>query len=678
MRNDLLSTVKNSTYPFVKLVSEYEVSSDIMLAYQADIFNYFTIGGKKIELELTPTDSSISKLNIMIFKNENDFKLRFMYRSDLYKEETIRSFADTYINILKEFLVKEKLCDVQLINDEQEKVLDSFNDNKISYDTSKTVLDTFKESVEKYADKIAVVYKDKKYTYREVDEVSNKIAYYLANKGIGKGDVVSVLIPRCEYMVIASLGILKSGAAYQPLDPSYPSERLEFMIDDSSAKLLIADASLLELVPNYDGDKVLTKDIATLNYTECELPKVLPTDLFNLIYTSGSTGTPKGTMMEHQNIMAFSVAHIQLIELNENSVVGAYASYCFDACLMEMYPTLSVGATVHIIEEDIRLDLVALNKYFESNNVTHAFMTTQVARQFATEIDNHSLKYLLTGGEKLVPLEPPKKYKMVNGYGPTECTVYTTSQVVDKLYYRIPVGNGMPNMKLYVVDKQKRRLPYGALGELCASGSQVSRGYLNIPEKTAEAYENNPYCNNEGYERFYHTGDIVRFMNDGRVDFIGRNDGQVKIRGLRIELGEIEKCLTNIDGIKSGIALIKKVGKADNICTYYTADKEMDELFIKEELSKTLTDYMVPAYYVQLDEMPLTPNGKVNTKVLPEPADNKDHKGQEPKNETERKFCNIFAEILELDKVYVDDNFFDIGGISLTATRVIISPVREY
>ena len=232
-------------------------------------------------------------------------------------------------------------------------------------------------------------------------------------------------------------------------------------------------------------------------------------------------------------------------------------------------------------------------------------------------------------------------------------------------------------MKLYVVDKQKRRLPYGALGELCASGSQVSRGYLNRPEKTAKAYENNPYYNDEGYERFYHTGDIVRFMNDGRVDFIGRNDGQVKIRGLLIELGEIEKCLTNIDGIKSGIALIKKVGKADNICTYYTADKEMDELFIKEELSKTLTDYMVPAYYVQLDEMPLTPNGKVNTKVLPEPADNKDHKGQEPKNETERKFCNIFAEILELDKVYVDDNFFDIGGISLTATRVIISASKE-
>ena len=166
-------------------------------------------------------------------------------------------------------------------------------------------------------------------------------------------------------------------------------------------------------------------------------------------------------------------------------------------------------------------------------------------------------------------------------------------------------------------------------------------------------------------------------MNDGRVDFIGRNDGQVKIRGLLIELGEIEKCLTNIDGIKSGIALIKKVGKADNICAYYTADKEMDELFIKEELSKTLTDYMVPAYYVQLDEMPLTPNGKVNTKVLPEPADNKDHKCQEPKNETERKFCNIFAEILELDKVYVDDNFFDIGDTSLTATRVIISASKE-
>lgn len=332
-----------------------------------------------------------------------------------------------------------------------------------------------------------------------------------------------------------------------------------------------------------------------------------------------STGTPKGTMMEHQNIMAFSVAHIQLTELNENSVVGAYASYCFDACLMEMYPTLSVGATVHIIEEDIRLDLVALNKYFESNNITHAFMTTQVARQFTTEIDNRSLKYLLTGGEKLVPLEPPKKYKLINGYGPTECTVYTTSQVVDKLYYRIPFGNGMPNMKLYVVDKQKRRLPYGALGELCASGRQVSRGYLNRPEKTAEAYENNPYCNDEGYERFYHTGDIVRFMNDGRVDFIGRNDGQVKIRGLRIELSEVEKIIRAYPNIKEATVIAKNLeGGGKCINAYIVSDKQIDIEKLNEFIKETKPPYMVPDGTLQIDEIPLNVNGKVDKRKLPE------------------------------------------------------------
>ena len=678
MRNDLLSTVKNSTYPFVKLVSEYEVSSDIMLAYQADIFNYFTIGGKKIELELTPTDSSISKLNIMIFKNENDFKLRFMYRSDLYKEKTIRSFADTYINILKEFLVKERLCDIELINDEQEKVLDSFNDGKIPYDTDKTVLDTIKESVEKYADKIAVVYKDKKYTYSEVDNISNKIAYYISNNGIGKGDVVSVLIPRCEYMVIASLGILKSGAAYQPLDPSYPSERLEFMIQDSDARLLIADEGLLELVPNYDGNKIFTKDIPTLKYTECELPKVLPTDLFNLIYTSGSTGTPKGTMTEHQNIMAFSVAHIKLNELDENSVIGAYASYGFDACLMEMYPSLSVGATVHIIEEDIRLDLVALNKYFENNNVTHAFMTTQVARQFATEIDNHSLKYLLTGGEKLVPLEPPKNYKFINVYGPTECTVYITSQVVDKLYYRIPIGKGMPNMKLYVIDKQKRRLPYGALGELCASGRQVTGGYLNRPEKTAEAYEGNPYCHDGGYERFYHTGDIVRFMDDGRVDFIGRNDGQVKIRGFRIELSEVEKIIRAYPDIKEATVVAKNLeGGGKCINAYIVSDKQIDIEKLNEFIKETKPPYMVPAGTMQIDEIPLNVNGKVDKRKLPEikaivKKKAKDNSQTRELTMLEKKISSIVEEIVGHNDFDILDNLISIGMTSLSVIKLAV------
>lgn len=203
-------------------------------------------------------------------------------------------------------------------------------------------------------------------------------------------------------------------------------------------------------------------------------------------------------------------------------------------------------------------------------------MTTQVARQFATEINNHSLKYLLTGGERLVPLEPPKNFELINGYGPTECTVYITTQPVDKLYHRIPVGKALDNIKLYVTDKYGRRLPTGTLGELCVSGQQVSRGYLNRPEQTAKAYEKNPYCNETGYERLYHTGDIVRLTDEGKVDFIGRNDGQVKIRGFRIELSEVDKIIRKYDGITNTAVIARKLdGGGQCINAYIVADRKL-------------------------------------------------------------------------------------------------------
>ena len=303
----------------------------------------------------------------------------------------------------------------------------------------------------------------------------------------------------------------------------------------------------------------------------------IDTDPLYINFTSGSTGTPKGAMLEHKNVRSFCDFHIRNSDIDEHSVVSAYASYGFDACLSEMYPALIGGAELHIIEEDIRLDLVRLNRYFEDNGITHAFMTTQVARQFATEIDNHSLKYLLTGGERLVPLEPPKNFELINGYGPTECTVYITTQPVDKLYHRIPVGKALDNIKLYVTDKYGRRLPTGALGELCVSGQQVSRGYLNRPEQTAKAYEKNPYCNENGYERLYHTGDIVRLTDEGKVDFIGRNDGQVKIRGFRIELSEVDKIIRKYDGITNTAVIARKLdGGGQCINAYIVADRKID------------------------------------------------------------------------------------------------------
>lgn len=619
IRRNIKETVANDWFPFMKLASDYDLSADIMLAYQADIFNTFKIGGQTLKLKLVPLKSAISKLNVMVFESETDFELRFEYRNDLFKEETIRSFADSFLKIVEQFLKKSKLCEVELVNENQLAELDNFNKTEFPFDDSKTVVDLFEEQCKKTPDKTAVVYKEKKFTYAEIDEITDRIAGYVHSKGIGKEEVVSILIPRCEYMPIASIGVLKSGAAYQPLDPSYPPERLQFMIKDANATLLIADENLLELLPDYSGDILLTKDIPNLPKSDAVLAKPSPDDLFILIYTSGSTGTPKGAMLEHKNVRSFCDFHIRNSDIDEHSVVSAYASYGFDACLSEMYPALIGGAELHIIEEDIRLDLVRLNRYFEDNGITHAFMTTQVARQFATEIDNHSLKYLLTGGERLVPLEPPKNFELINGYGPTECTVYITAQPVDKLYHRIPVGKALDNIKLYVTDKYGRRLPTGALGELCVSGQQVSRGYLNRPEQTAKAYEKNPYCNEKGYERLYHTGDIVRLTDEGKVDFIGRNDGQVKIRGFRIELSEVDKIIRKYDGITNTAVIARKLdGGGQCINAYIVADRKIDIQKLNEFILEHKPPYMVPAATMQIDKIPLNVNGKVDKRKLPE------------------------------------------------------------
>lgn len=676
IRRNIKETVANDWFPFMKLASAYDLSADIMLAYQADIFNTFKIGGQALKLKLVPLKSAISKLNVMVFESETDFELRFEYRNDLFKEETIRSFADSFLKIVEQFLKKSKLCEVELVNENQLAELDNFNKTEFPFDDSKTVVDLFEEQCKKTPDKTAVVYKEKKFTYAEIDEITDRIAGYVHSKGIGKEEVVSILIPRCEYMPIASIGVLKSGAAYQPLDPSYPPERLQFMIKDANAKLLIADENLLELLPDYSGDILLTKDIPNLPKSDAVFAKPSPDDLFILIYTSGSTGTPKGAMLEHKNVRSFCDFHIRNSDIDEHSVVSAYASYGFDACLSEMYPALIGGAELHIIEEDIRLDLIRLNRYFEDNGITHAFMTTQVARQFATEIDNHSLKYLLTGGERLVPLEPPKNFELINGYGPTECTVYITTQPVDKLYHRIPVGKALDNIKLYVTDKYGRRLPTGALGELCVSGQQVSRGYLNRPEQTAKAYEKNPYCNENGYERLYHTGDIVRLTDEGKVDFIGRNDGQVKIRGFRIELSEVDKIIRKYDGITNTAVIARKLdGGGQCINAYIVADRKIDIQKLNEFILEHKPPYMVPAATMQIDKIPLNVNGKVDKRKLPEiKAESSKKKNSAPRELTflEKKISAIIERIIGHSDFDISENLINAGMTSLSVIKLAV------
>ena len=614
---------KHEAYAFSDAVNDLGIQSNSMFAWHGMMFADEQLCGKPMKTIRLCNSTLEASLYLKAFILNGKYQVKAEYNSNEYSEEIIRQYLESYEAVIKGFLSKEYLREVNITTASQMEVLDSFNQTDVDYDDTQTIVSLFRRQAKATPDNIAVVYKDQKFTYAEVDEISDRIAGYIASKGLGLEDVVSVLIPRCEWMAIASLGVLKAGCAYQPLDPSYPKERLNFMMQDANAKLLIADEELRPIVDEYQGEVLLTKELLNLPSTQInQNTQITPNSLFILLYTSGSTGVPKGCQLTHGNLVCFCHWYQRFYGLKPEHNVAAYASYGFDACMMDMYPALTCGATVHIVPEELRLDLIALNDYFEQNQITHSFMTTQVGYQFASNIENHSLKFLSTGGEKLASLTPPKDFQFYNVYGPTETTVLITRYHVDQKLKDIPIGKALDNVHLYVVDPQGHRLPVGAAGELWVSGPQVSRGYLNRPEKTAEVYIPNPFTDDAKYARVYRSGDIVRYLPSGDIQFVGRRDGQVKIRGFRIELKEVEAIIREFPGIKDAtVQAFDEEGGAGGkfIAAYIVSDQQIDIEALNNFILDEKPPYMVPAVTMQIDAIPLNLNQKVNKKALPKP-----------------------------------------------------------
>ena len=613
---------KHEAYAFSDALNDLGLQSNSMFAWHGMMFADEQLCGKPMKTIRLCNSTLEASLYLKAFILNGKYQVKAEYNSNEYSEEIIRQYLESYEAVVKGFLTQEYLRDVNITTASQIEVLDSFNQTDVDYDDTQTIVSLFRRQAKATPESIAVVYKDRTFTYAEVDAISDRIAGFVAAKGLGAEDVVSVLIPRCEWMAIASLGVLKAGCAYQPLDPTYPKERLNFMMQDASAKLLIADEELRSIVDEYQGDVLLTKDLLALPAV-AELPaEPKPESLFILLYTSGSTGVPKGCQLMHSNIVCFCHWYQRFYSLKPEHKVAAYASYGFDACMMDMYPALTCGATLHIVPEELRLDLIALNDYFEQNQITHSFMTTQVGYQFAANIENHSLKFLSAGGEKLASLNPPKGFKFCNLYGPTETTVLVTIYTVEHKEKDIPIGSAIDNMHLYIVDPQGHRLPVGAAGELWISGPQVSRGYLNRPEKTAEVYIDNPFTDQHKFARVYRSGDIVRYLPSGDIQFVGRRDGQVKIRGFRIELKEVEAVIREFPGIKDAtVQAFDEEGSSGGkfIAAYIVSDQQIDIEALNNFIMDQKPPYMVPAVTMQIDAIPLNQNQKVNKRALPKP-----------------------------------------------------------
>ena len=679
INDENIDNVKHNIYPFSALNKDLGVSSDVLFAYQGDYFYKGIYDGKELHVTPLGRKDGKEKLAIELHRDGDEYIIWVEYRSDLYYEKTIKQFIKLYDIVLHEFTKLGKLVDINIVDKDEEKLLESFNVIDAPYiEKGKTILDDFKEIVKKYPDQIAVVFKDHKYTYKEVDEISTRIANELIRLGAGKEKVVSILIHKSEYIALASLGVIKSGSAYQPLDPTYPEDRLNFMVKDSSAIILIRDDDLDNLIHDFKGHEVLTSQLLSFKDDSEIKTKPSPEDLFIMLYTSGSTGLPKGVMLEHGNIFSFVRFYKNEFKLGVSSHVSAYASYGFDADMMDLYPTLTSGATLYIIPDEMRLNLVELGEYFVSNKITHSFITTQVGRQFASEIECPSLKYFLVGGEKLVPMAPPKGYEFYNLYGPTEGTVFCTMQIVDKLYYRIPIGKSLTDYKVYVLDKNKKRLPVYCNGELYISGPQVARGYLNRPKEHAEAFLENWFTDDPDYKRLYKTGDIVRLLEDGTIDFIGRKDGQVKIRGFRIELSEVEGVIREFPGIKD--ATIKDFTDPSGvkyIVAYIVSDKQINVDELNEFIASKKPPYMVPAYTMQIDKIPLNQNQKVNKRALPE-VKIQAEEIVPPSGEDEQAIYDILKDILGHDQFGVTSDIYSAGLTSVSSIRFTILLSKKY
>ena len=670
------TSLSYQNYPFARVASAHDFHPAVMLAYQAGLIEKHTIKGKALEDEVVTQDTPKFPLSIFIEGTEQAPELAVAYDDSLYSDPLVQCFADALESVTRGLLKDVPLTEIPFVDGKRLEQLDSFNHYVQDVDLGLTVVDLFRRQAKATPDAAAVLFNGETISYGELDRQTDAIAAKIQALGLQEEDVVAVLINRNAWMTKASMAAMKAGCAYQPLDPSYPPERLNFMIQDSKAKLLIADKELIPLVRDYSGPVLTTKELGDARSLPTPIgnpPK--PENLYILLYTSGSTGTPKGVMLEHRNLVNFCAWYKDYFKLRPGDKVAAFASYGFDANMMDQYPALTCGACVCIIPEEVRHDLSALDRFMTENGVTHSFMTTQVGVMYARNFpQNPSLQYLSVGGEKLVSMPPPS-YAFYNGYGPTECTIFSTVFHVREKEDNIPIGHPLSNVQLYVVDRHMRRLPVGAAGELLIGGAGVGRGYLNNPAKTAECFIENPF---RPGVRLYRSGDIVRYRPDGNIEFVGRKDRQVKIRGFRIELKEVEAVIQEIPGVKDvTVQAFDAPSGGKFLAAYVVAEGSFDTKAAADFIRERKPPYMVPAAWMQLDAIPLNVNQKVDRKALPEATPSTMEEYIAPVGETEKALCSIFAEVLGVERVGATDSFFDLGGSSLMVTNVMVSAEKQ-
>ena len=630
------------------------------------------------------------------------------YNTDLFDASTIERMTGHFVTLLEGIIAnpKERISQLPLLTEiEQQQLLVEWNDTKVDYPLHKCIHQLFEEQVELRPDAVAVEFQNQQLTYKQLNYRANQLAHYLRSWGVGADVLVGLCVERSLEMVIGLLGILKAGGAYVPLDPKYPSDRLSFILDDTQVKVLLTQQRLIDRLPPNQA-KLVCLDTDAEDISKCStdniISRVQPNNLVYIIYTSGSTGQPKGIAMSQLALCNHILWHRDNLKISRGAKTLQFASVSFDVSFQEIFTTWYSGGTLFLITEELRRDALALLGFLQEKQIQRMFLPVVGLQQLAevalgNGIVNTGLREIITSGEQLqiTPaisgwLSKLTDITLHNQYGPSEshlATSYTLPDAIDTWPLLPSIGRPISNTQIYILDKYLQPVPVSVPGEVYISGALLAQGYFNRPQLTQEKFIPNPFVK-AGGEIFtqhsailYKTGDLARYLPDGKLESLGRIDNQVKIRGFRIELGEVEAVLGQLSDIQASCAVVREDTPGDKRLVAYIVPQSEQTISISEVrnfLKEKLPEYMVPSAIVILDALPLSANRKLDRRTLPAPDlhNQLSDRYVAPRNPIEEIVSVIWAQVLKVERVGIHDNFFELGGHSLLATQ-LVSRVRS-
>jgi tyrocidine synthetase-3 len=689
-----LEAFQNQDYPFEDLVERVVANRDtsqnpvfdVMFVFQNMEMPGIDIPG--LLLKPYEYENKTSKFDLNLGSMEKDNKLIFSleYSTKLFKEEKVRKFVGYFKNIIKSIIENPgiRIADIEIMDkEEKERILEISNGIQTPIDLNETIHGMFEKTVLENVDNTALVFRDGRITYNELNRRANRLAYWLRIKGVASDKIVGLMVERSFELVVGILAIMKAGGAYLPIDSEYPGARKKMMLEDSGVQLLLTNCTRENLTA-YCPESIHILDLMNKHLYEGNHGNpglaYRDSDLVYVIYTSGSTGQPKGVMLEHKNLVNLLGFQYNYTDIDCDKILQ-FATISFDASFHEIFSALLSGGVLHLIDKETRADLPGLLGFIDRNRIKTLFLPMSLLRLISSEDEYIRLlpsciRHIQTAGEQVVINNRFKDYLkrnhiyLHNHYGPTETHVVTTLTLdpAGEVPERPSIGKPILNTNIYILGKRNYLQPVGVTGELVIGGIQVGRGYIGKPELTSEKFITSPFSKQE---RLYRSGDLARWLPDGNIEFLGRIDHQVKIRGFRVELGEIESQLSTHNEIKETVVILREENQGNNryLCGYFVANRNISTSELREYLLKKLPDYMIPSYFVQVEKIPITPNGKIDKRALPAPEMIIGEGYAAPRNKMEEKLVEIWSEILGIEKdlISIDSNFFELGGHSLKA-----------